>query len=372
MYQDEADNMTPSIIAAVGATGCLITLLGVCIVFNRRAPNGMLRPLINAAQMMVVVMMFPVEWPKSIQLLGQIFSGINLDFAQIAKPACLGIPVNYYGRFASMVVVMIAVIGLPWLISWLHYRRDATKWANAVKSRLRDTFLLVVLLHPTVSGQAFYHFRCRLVDNKPLLMVDYSLTCYDATWYGMLGLVLPTILGFSFGMPLLFARLLWTRRAHLQNPETEKLLGVLYTSYKPELYWFESVTMLFKLALWATLVFFDHGSQFQLATSAAICWIQLGVHARFEPFQDRFKNALQYVSYTLVAFTSFSGLLINYIDVSLELALATFREAAVTRLEAQERRFKTCTEIGIWLGTSIVAVQLLYYMFKFCRKHGGK
>eukprot|EP00947_MAST-08B_sp_MAST-8B-sp1_P003569 g3569.t1 len=366
------DDMAPSIIGAIGAAIGLLALLALCIFFNRRAPNGILRPVINAAQMMVVVMMFPVEWPKSIQELGQVFSGINLDFVQIASPACLGMPVSYYGRLASMVVITALVIGAPWLVSWLRYRRNAAKWADAVEKRMRDTFLLVVLLHPSVSGQAFYFFRCRLVDNKQLLMIDYSLTCYDATWYGMLGLVLPTILGFSLGMPLLFARLLWVRRSHLQDPATKTLLGVLYLSYKPRLYWFESVTMIFKLGLWATLVFFDHGSQFQLATSAAICWIQVSVHARFEPFEDRFKNILQYVSYMLVAFTAFSGLVINYIDVSLKLAYATFREAAVTRLKTQEQRFKVCTEIAIWFGTSIIVVQVLYYAVKFCRKHGAK
>eukprot|EP00947_MAST-08B_sp_MAST-8B-sp1_P004197 g4197.t1 len=320
---------------------------------------------------LVVVMMFPVDWPESVKTFERMISGINLDFVQIASSACLGIPVSFYGRFLSMIVITVAVIGIPWLVSWCRDRRDAEKWASAIKLRLRDTFLLVVLLHPTVSGQSFFHFRCRLVDDKWYLMADYSLECYDAAWYGMLAPVLLTILGFALGMPLLFARLLWVRRTELQKPETKKLLGVLYMSHKPKLYWFESVTMLFKLALWATLVFFEHGSQFQLIMSAVICSIQLGFHAHFEPFEHGFKNVLQYLSFILVSFAAFSGLALNYVKVSLELAEERLRDAEAAKLRAKERDFKTCTAFVIWGGATLILLQLLLSAFRFARKHGA-
>eukprot|EP00947_MAST-08B_sp_MAST-8B-sp1_P001001 g1001.t1 len=275
---------------------------------------------------LVVVMMFPVDWPESVKTFERIISGINLDFVQIASPACLGMPVSFYGRFISMIVISASVIGAPWLISYLQHRRNAAKWSAAIKLRMRDTFLLVVLLHPTVSGQSFYHFRCRLVDDKWYLMADYSLECYDAAWYGMLAPVLLTILGFALGMPLLFAWLLWKRRAELQQPETKKLLGVLYLSYKPDLYWFESVTMIFKLALWATLVFFEHGSQFQLAFSAFLCFIQVGAHVHFKPYDDQLKNVLhrQQILYTVLHFClSFFDMFFEQLEVNRGYALHT-------------------------------------------------
>eukprot|EP00947_MAST-08B_sp_MAST-8B-sp1_P003253 g3253.t1 len=363
--------MAPSILAAIGAAIGLGALLFVCLFFNRRAPNGVLRPLINAAQNLVVVMMFSVDWPESIKTLERIVSGINLDFVQIASPACLGMPVSFYGRFLSLVLLCAAVIGFPWLASYLRHRRSAAKWAGSIKDRLRDTFLLVVLLHPTVSGQSFYTFRCRLVNETWYLMADYSLECYDSTWYAMLAPVVLTIVGFALGMPVLFARLLWKRRAELQTEETKKLLGVLYMSYKPDLYWFESVTMIFKLALWATLVFFEHGSQFQLAMSAVICVLQLGVHAHFQPYDDGFKNFMQYVSYGLVAFTAFSGLMLNYIKVSVGNARLAFKEAELDLLLGRERLFKVIAEVLIWLGAIIIAFQVGYAIIRFGRKHVG-
>eukprot|EP00947_MAST-08B_sp_MAST-8B-sp1_P003342 g3342.t1 len=366
------ENMGPSIGAAIGAALGLGVLLFLCLYFNRRAPNGMLRPLINAAQNLVVIMMFSVDWPESVKVFQKILSGINFDFVQIASPSCLGIPVNFYGRFASTVLLSAAVIGGPWLASCLRYRRkNPTKWAGAIKGRLRDTFLLVVLLHPSVSGQSFYHFRCRSVNNTWYLMADMSLECYDTMWFGMLAPVVLTILGFAIGMPVLFARLLWARRTQLQNPDTKKLLGVLYMSYKPDLYWFESVTMLFKLSLWATLVYFEHGSQFQLATSVIVCCIQLAFHARLEPFNDRFKNAVQYVSLILVAFTSFSGLILNYLVVSAENARLAVKEAEGRRVAYQQATFKTITAVIIWAGAVLIILQVVYYAIRFTRKHGA-
>ena len=108
--------------------------------------------------------------------------------------------------------------------------------------------------------------------------------------------------------------------------------------------------MWFKLALWATLVFFEDGSQFQLAMGAAISWVQLGVHARFEPYETRFKNIMQYVSYTVVAFSAFSGLVLNYIKLAIQLATARLKHEEVKQLRGQESTFKVFTAVIIWTG----------------------
>ena len=81
---------------------------------------------------------------------------------------------------------------------------------------------------------------------------------------------------------------------------------------------------------------------------------------------------MQYVSYTLVAFTAFSGLLLNYIAVSAKLALATLQQDEYDRLRAREARFKTIAAVFIWAGTAVIVVQMMYYAFKFCRKHGAQ
>ena len=81
---------------------------------------------------------------------------------------------------------------------------------------------------------------------------------------------------------------------------------------------------------------------------------------------------MQYVSFTLVAFTAFSGLLLNYITVSAKLALATLQQDEYERLRAREGFFKIIAAVVIWLGTTAIIVQMIYYTMKFCRNHGAK
>jgi uncharacterized membrane protein YgcG len=364
--------MALSIMWSVFALLFCVGLLVLFLVVNRKAPDGVLRPLISAAQQMMVIMLFPVDWPDSIKALGTVFSGISLDFVNLMSPACLGVPLNFYWRYGLLVLGTTFVLGMPWLVSYLRHRNNAEKWEGAVKARIRDTFLLVLLFHPTVSGQTFYHFRCQPVGNTSYLMVDYTLECYDTTWIAMLGLVVPVTLFFSVGLPLLFAWLLYRRRDVLQEDGTKKLLGVIYKAYKPELYWFESVTMLFKLLLWATLVFFDDGSQFQLATAALVGFCQVGVHAKFEPFVDPFKNWLQYVGLVLVALVSFSGLILNFLEVSKDYALVQDDQYNLKSLREQIAAFKMALAVVTWTGLALVLFRVLLKAYKFMKKNGSR
>ena len=352
-----------SVLSVIG----MLILLVLCLYFNRKAPNGILRPLINAAQMMMVVLMFPVDWPESIMVMTHILEGINFSFIKLASPSCVGVPINFYWRF----IIMAAVIGVPWLVS-LRLQRSASKWAGAIKARLRDTFLMVVLLHPTMAGMAFYHFRCQNVGNTSYVMTDYSLVCGDETWHWMLIPVLFVIIFFALGMPLLFAFVLWRRRHKLRDETTKQLLGMLYLSYKPHLYFFESIIMFFKLALWATLVFFEHGSQFQLATSAVLCVLQLGVHARYEPYEDYAKNVLQYLGLFLIAFTSFSGLVLNYLKTSRELALERGDKQKLGEMESSIAGFSFGAEFTLWVSVGIMVIKVVIATVNFVRKHKAK
>ena len=53
--------------------------------------------------------------------------------------------------------------------------------------------------------------------------------------------------------------------------------------YQPKAYFYEAVQMCFKLALWSALVFFEHGSEMQLATALIFNVIQLCAHMKIEP-----------------------------------------------------------------------------------------
>ena len=64
------------------------------------------------------------------------------------------------------------------------------------------------------------------------MAADYSLKCYDERYYGRMILAISVIVLFSLGIPLFFACVLRRKRRQLEEPETKRLLGMLYSSYK--------------------------------------------------------------------------------------------------------------------------------------------
>ena len=41
--------------------------------------------------------------------------------------------------------------------------------------------------------------------------------------------------------------------------KTRKMLGILYETYRPEMYYFEAIQMTFKVLLWTSLAMFEKG-----------------------------------------------------------------------------------------------------------------
>ena len=187
-------------------------------------------------------------------------------------------------------------------------------------------------MYPGVSGHAMQFFRCFEIDGVEYMMVDYSLQCYDGSWYGMLVLIVLVLLFLALGSPVLMAWLLYKKRHKIKaeaeetaanaaaktaralmpgaddnrddadedgggetkntNGDDEKKktppadpLSILYLPYKPEVYYYEPIKMLFKIALWCALVLFSEGSEMQLGLALIINTFQLVVHIYLLPLR---------------------------------------------------------------------------------------
>ena len=62
------------------------------------------------------------EWPDKLKWLGNMFSAMNLDFVSLAQPSCYGFRMNFYHRFATMVVTTLGLIVFPWIFSMIRAR----------------------------------------------------------------------------------------------------------------------------------------------------------------------------------------------------------------------------------------------------------
>ena len=324
---------TPGEAIAWAIGGAFISVAGLVVLLylNRKAPNGALRPFINFVQYISVMLMYNAPWPALLIQLFKVLQSLNMDVISFVSPSCAGATVNYYTKFSAMTGAMCVVIFAMW-VPVLKALVQGEAWhSDAVHDRkgsaLRDTFILVLLLHPTVSGEAFQLFRCRTIEGTTYLMADYSLHCYTTKWYQMLGLDMLVVVFFSFGAPAFVAGMLYRRRKDLKNENTVKLFGVLYYLYRDECYFYEAINMLFKVFLWSTLVFFEHGSEMQLACALVINVIQLCAHIYFRPFggqNAQLLNVMQFGTLFLTTFINVGGLAMNY----LKLAQAHYPEQA--------------------------------------------
>ena len=352
---------------------CTALAFALMLFANRRAPNGMLRPAINGMQQLSVMLMFDAPFPAFVVAAGTWVRTLNLD-VDVAMPACIGVGGTFHARFTLLVLCVVLLLVLLWLpvLREGHRRgrasgeglrsglRSALHDSPQMHNAVRDSFIAVLLVHPKVTGTALQLFRCRQLAQHSYLMADYALHCYDSAWQAqavLAGLVLGV---FSLGTPIAMFKVLRARRADLEQEETQKQLGVLYAIYKPSVYYYESINMSFKILLWSTLVFFEHGSELQLSMALIVNILQLCVHVYLLPFGGDdavLLNLLQAGVLVLTTYLNFGGLLINHLQLAVLYEQEHSKELTNVRIEGFQ------TQIGVF--SSLMSVLLVFMLLCF-------
>jgi hypothetical protein len=220
-----------AVLSSLGIGVLLIAGFFCLLLVNRKFPSGSLRPLLNAWQQLSVILQFDSDWPDALKSLAAVLQSINLD-VPMAGPVCLGIPFNFYFRLVFAVVTTAVLIVGP----WLHYLIRLTRRKSTTEQllllyyqTLSDTVITVLILHPPISGLAIQIFRCETFEsplqNISMLVSDYSIECHDGAWNWMAFFAVAILALFSFGIPALFARLMYRRRHKLHfTPEEQRYL----------------------------------------------------------------------------------------------------------------------------------------------------
>ena len=132
------------------------------------------------------------------------------------------------------------------------------------------------------------------------------------------------LLFFSLGTPVVIFYALYKRQSTLYDEDDKPIpqpLDILYAIYQRGAYWYEAVSMVFKLALWSTLVFFEHGAVLQLATALVVNVMQLCIHLIVLPMggKDRvLLNSMQGAALVLTTYINFGALAMNVSSACLD------------------------------------------------------
>ena len=102
----------------MGAIAVIVIIIALDLHFGwtRQRGGGRLKPVINAVQQMMVMMLFPVKWPPLMLELASVFEGVTgfLDVS-IVSPTCLGIPFTFFNRFLWSSLISFACALLPFV-----------------------------------------------------------------------------------------------------------------------------------------------------------------------------------------------------------------------------------------------------------------
>ena len=122
------------------------------------------RPLPDTIHQYAVVLLFHTEWPEPLVVLSNILQGINLDIPTVG-PACLGLPFDFYSKliFATLITLLVILAPMNWFIlrrKMCKKQESKQELERATRLMLGDMIIIILLVHPGLSGLAIQVFRC--------------------------------------------------------------------------------------------------------------------------------------------------------------------------------------------------------------------
>jgi hypothetical protein len=93
---------------------------------------------------------------------------------------------------------------------------------------IRVVFFTLFLIYPGTSSKLFSVFACREVEGISYVESDFSVQCYTSEWYRALAWVVPLLVLYALGIPLLCFIALWRMRRYADDVFEWQAYGFLY------------------------------------------------------------------------------------------------------------------------------------------------
>ena len=192
---------------------------------------------------------------------------VNPDCTTSLSPADL----FYSKQFAYLIfpIVLTCIVYIIWKTyarvtgnEWSRHDSKKTKVVHNgqvrssriyvnVKDRFVVTFcVLIYLLYPTLSKQAFGLFTCIEVNGKSYLLADLEEECYvgqHTTFVILVGI--PQLLIFVVGLPFIGLYFLYRNRYRLNTMPVKARYGLFFGGYKSDRYFWEIFLIFRKISV---------------------------------------------------------------------------------------------------------------------------
>jgi hypothetical protein len=279
----------------------------------KRELTGTVKILFNFLQTVSFLGDFNLHWPDFVSSLFSTGSSLSGFSAEAAFVSC-ALGWSPTSKFLTVLTLIPTIVIIPaiviWLINWWHRRTEALLAAEdedyipvplamggVTPLNLYTTSVMVVLflLYPTVTRQAILMLACTdEIEGVRYMTADMSIMCGSEEHKTMENVGWATIVLFTIGFPILCVVLMWPYRHRLDSDKARRRYAFLYSGYRPERFWYESIIMSRKAAVAAVSVLLRTNSTgMQLWTGLLVQLSFLAVHIALHPFKDKLQGWLE-------------------------------------------------------------------------------
>ena len=305
---------------AIGVVGILVGILGLFIFVQMTlSDEGKIDPKDGAKsiglsfiQITSLLSTFPIAWPSLFVALFRIGGAVAVMGQHLVNFKCLyptlsEAQVFYMARIvgAIMPIIVSGCCLLLWLAAHQYYGGGgggsgdgggsgggvARLWPKIKTS----VVALLFLMWPGLCSETFALFSCRTVCGELLLRVDLDEKCWDprhSSYAFLLGL--PMLFAYVLGLPVVAFVNVWitqnrafTRGAKIETLKGHLTWGLFYSSYRTNVWWWESTVALRKITIAFLGVFGASMGEMQVHLTAWGMVCVLLLTAFVQPFGER-------------------------------------------------------------------------------------
>jgi F0F1-type ATP synthase membrane subunit b/b' len=262
-----------------------------------------------------------LKWPSAFATLSALAAYFNIDIFAIFSIPCIR-RYSFYTMLQCWLLIPLAILGTIILVHRVATATGCTgkETADITTMAWQRALILLFLVYPSLCNVLLSMFKCREIEDKHWLVADLNLECYTSEWTNNAVLAIFGIIFFPLGVPI-GCYLILSRNQHklFTDPKFSERFGFLYGRYEEDYWFWEIVEMLRKFCLCGVIMFVKSGSMLQLCVSIVVGGLFLGLHFKFQPYDDDLDDNLQ----TSALLATFLTLVITVLIKSKESGPAT-------------------------------------------------
>jgi len=323
----------PPLQTNVGLT-CLVGVIGLSLVAlaiflalrgARKTSSRMaiyVKIFVNFLQMLAVVVSIDLSWPTFVRSFLDAQHLLGNVAEQLFSTACILQETNissiYFGKVVIIIVLPAVLIAL-FMLSFLLL--TAFRAMHLVRDKVVTCAVVILfILHPSITKVLFSSFSCKeILPGEYWLSADMSIRCWNESHVKLLlSAVLPGLIVWVFGLPMLCFTALFKARNRLTSSSLGLQLSFLYKGYTAKHFYWEFVILYRKIALICSVVFFSLVSTMAQALSVlVVLLIYVFAQIVMRPFSHNSYHRLELKSLLTSLVTMYAGLYFESNPVSI-------------------------------------------------------